>query len=99
MLILAVGEVEAREVEVKAGNVQVSVQNGEVEVNTGANSLRTPSLLERLTNLRLFNHRSSHSTSQSNFQCDRSSYSTSNHRNSKTGVSQTSSSSTTMVCQ
>lgn len=99
VLIGSVGEVSSREVEVKAGNVQVSVQNGEVEVNMEANSLKTPSLLERLTNFSLFNRNSGSASRTSGAKCDHSFNSEQTRRTTSSGISQTSSSSTTMVCQ
>lgn len=100
VIILSAGLANAHEVEVKAGNTQVSVQNGQVRVNS--NTVKTPSLLNRLSNLRLFNGRRSSSSSsvESNMKCDRSSsgYSTTRRSSSGTGVSRSSSSSTTMTC-
>lgn len=99
VVILSAGLANAHEVEVKAGNTQVSVQNGQVRVNS--NTVKTPSLLNRLSNLRLFNGRRSSAPSvESNLKCDRSSsgYSTTRSSSSGTGVSRSSSTSTTMTC-
>ncbi len=99
VIALSAGLANAHEVEVKTGNMQVSVQNGEVQVNSSR--VKTPSLLNRLNNLRLFNGRSSSRSSvESNTKCDRASsgYSTTRSNSSGTAVSRSSSSSTTMTC-
>ncbi|MEM7592343.1 MAG: hypothetical protein AAF383_12615 [Cyanobacteria bacterium P01_A01_bin.83] len=103
---LYVGVANANEVEVKTGNMRVSVQNGNVEVDSGSASTKVPSLLNRLSNFRLFGDREAspasnrHQSRSSNLKCDRSSsgYSTTRRNSSGTGVSQTRSSSTTMTC-
>ncbi|MEO1005841.1 MAG: hypothetical protein AAFW67_08325 [Cyanobacteria bacterium J06638_38] len=105
---LYTGLANADEVKVKAGNMQVSVQNGNVEVNSGSTAVKAPSLLNRLSNLRLFGDRqtsprvnpSRSSTRSSNLKCDHSSsgYSSTRRNQSGTAVSQTRSSSTTMTC-
>ncbi|MEM8673376.1 MAG: hypothetical protein AAGF83_05815 [Cyanobacteria bacterium P01_G01_bin.67] len=105
---LYTGLANADEVKVKAGNMQVSVQNGNVEVNSGSTAVKAPSLLNRLSNLRLFGDRqtsprvnpSRSSTRSSNLKCDHrsSGYSSTRRNQSGTAVSQTRSSSTTMTC-
>ena len=98
VLGLSTGIANANEIEVKAGNTRVSVQSGKVEIDRPS-AVKTPSLLDRLSNLRLFGNRSS-SSSTSNRKCDRNSsgYSSTRSNSSGTAVSQTSSSSTTMTC-
>ncbi|MEM8719497.1 MAG: hypothetical protein AAGE84_09340 [Cyanobacteria bacterium P01_G01_bin.39] len=101
---LYVGVANANEVEVKTGNMRVSVQNGNVEVNSGSASNKVPSLLNRLSNLRLFGDRqvapTRHPARSSNLKCDRrtSGHSSTRRNSSGTAVSQTRSSSTTMTC-
>lgn len=94
---LYTGIANAHEIEVKAGNTQVSVQSGKVEIQQ-ASRAKPPSLLDRLSNLRLFG--SDRSSSASNSKCDRNSsgYSSTQSNSSGTARSQTSSSSTTMTC-
>jgi hypothetical protein len=89
----------AEEIEVKTGNMNVSVKNGQVQVN-GSSHTGNSSWLRRLSNLRLFNGRSTTPSVQSDLKCDRdsSSYSTTRRSSSGTGISQSSSSSTTMTC-
>lgn len=89
----------AGEVEVQTGNMNVSVKNGQVQVNNSSNT-RNSSWLQRLSNLRLFNGRSTTPSVQSDLKCDRDSsgYSTTRRSSSGTGISQSSSSSTTMTC-
>jgi hypothetical protein len=90
----------AGEVEVQTGNMQVSVKNGQVQVNSGSNNTRNSSWLHRLSNMRLFNGRSTTPSVQSDLKCDRDSsgYSTTRRSSSGTGISQSSSSSTTVTC-
>lgn len=109
---LYVGVANANEVEVKAGNMRVSVENGNVEVNSGSSTTKVPSLLNRLSNLRLFGDREAssagnrqvtpnrHQSRSSNLKCDRrtSGHSSTRRNSSGTAVSQTRSSSTTMTC-
>ena len=99
IVIWYAGAVTAGEVEVKTGRMQVSVQNGNVEVNSNGGAVKTPSLLERLNNIRLFRDRHS-SSSQSNLKCDRTSsgYSTTRSNSSGSAVSRSTSSSTTVTC-
>ncbi len=90
----------AGEVEVQTGNMNVSVKNGQVQVNSGSSHTGNSSWLRRLSNLRLFNGRSTTPSIQSDLKCDRDSsgYSTTRRSSSGTGISQSSSSSTTMTC-
>ncbi|MGL6341765.1 MAG: hypothetical protein ACRC80_21805, partial [Waterburya sp.] len=79
----------AGEVEVQTGNMNVSVKNGQVQVNNSSNT-RNSSWLQRLSNLRLFNGRSTTPSVQSDLKCDRDSsgYSTTRRSSSGTGISQ-----------
>lgn len=97
VLGLSTGMTNAHEIEVKAGDTQVSVQSGRVEIERSG-EVKTPSLLDRLSKLKLFGNRSS---SASDRKCNRNSsgYSSTRSNSSGTAVSQTSSSSTTMTCQ
>ena len=100
---LYTGLANADEVKVQAGNMRVSVENGKVEVDSGS-ATKVPSLLNRLSNLRLFGDRQPAPRVQpsrsSNLKCDRNTtgYSTTRRNQSGTAVSQTRSSSTTMTC-
>ena len=102
VVTLSAGLANANEVEVKTGNMRVSVENGKVQVNS--NRAKLPSWIDRLSNLRLSNSRSSRSSVEpnvgSNMKCDRvsSGHSTTSKNRSGTAVSQSSSSSTTMTC-
>ena len=96
---LSAGMTNAHEVEVQTGKMRVSVQNGNVEVDSNSGVVKTPSLLERLNNLRLLKDRTT-SSERVNSNCDRQSsgYSTTRRNSSGTAVSRSSSSSTTMTC-
>ncbi|MEL6440464.1 MAG: hypothetical protein AAFQ80_14555 [Cyanobacteria bacterium J06621_8] len=103
ILALYTGLANAEEVKVQAGNTRVSVENGQVEVNSGS-ATRSSTLLNRLSNLRLFGTRQPsprvHPSPSSSLKCDRttSGHSTTRRNQSGTAVSQTSSSSTTTTC-
>lgn len=100
MITLSAMLANAGEVEVNTGNMQVSVENGQVQVDSGSSSTKNSSWLNRLTHMRLFNGRSTTPSIQSDLDCDRSSsgYSTTRRTSSGTGISQSSSSSTTVTC-
>lgn len=97
---LSTGLASANDIEVKTGNMQVSVQNGKVQVNSGSSAAKNSSWLNRLSNLRIFNGRSSSSSVGSNMNCDRrsSGHSTTSSNSSGTATSRSTSTSTSMTC-
>ncbi|BAZ46593.1 hypothetical protein NIES4102_36290 [Chondrocystis sp. NIES-4102] len=99
MITLSAMLANAEEVKVNTGNMQVSVKNGQVQVNSSPTT-RNSSWLNRITQIRLFNGRTTTPSIQSDLKCDRknSSYSTIRRSSSGTGISQSSSSSTTVSC-
>ena len=97
---LSTGLAYANDIEVKTGNMQVSVQNGKVQVNSGSSAAKNSSWLNRLSNLRIFNGRSSSSSVGSNMNCDRrsSGHSTTSSNGSGTAISRSTANSTGMTC-
>jgi hypothetical protein len=100
VILLATAMANANDVEVKAGNVRVSVTEDTVNVYSPSRK-QPPSLLERL---RIWRHRNSRlpststSNTSNNCQTVNSSYRSTRTSNSGNGVVESSSSSSSTVC-